>query len=443
MSGPGRIAWFSPLPPVRSGIAADNAALLACLDREFTIDRFVDGCAGSVTHERTFDAHDFVWKNQRQRYDLIVYQLGNAACHDYIWAYLAAYPGLVVLHDPRLQHARARLLLSQKRFDDYRHEFWYDHPDAPRDVVEYAVEGLGGVIYYFWSMLGVVMTTARMVAVHNGRVAADLRDQFPGTPVSAIRLGKAALPADSAARARVRSELQLTDHSVAFAVFGKVTAEKRIGPILDAFSRLVASGTDAALVIAGDAGGHASLKSDLASSRVADRIRVVGYVAEESIGDYLAAADVCLCLRWPTAQETSGSWLQCLAAARPTVITDLAHLVDVPTVDPRTWERTHPQLAPVAIAVDLLDEERSLHLAMDRLCADPGLRADIARAGHAYWSDRHTLDAMADDYRRLIQAAAACPAPEPGGLPAHFLDDHSGLARSILGPLGVGVDVLR
>src|ERR1700681_55788 len=104
-----RVAWFSPLPPTRSGI----------------------------------DAHDFVWRRQRAPYDLVVYQLGNAPCHDYIWAYLAAYPGLVVLHDARLHQARARDLLQQQRFDDYRREFWYDHPDAPRDFVEYAVAGLG------------------------------------------------------------------------------------------------------------------------------------------------------------------------------------------------------------------------------------------------------------------------------------------------------------
>ena len=106
-----RIAWFSPLPPVRSGIASDNAELLARLDTEFPIDRFVEGARGRPAGPRVFEAHDFVWKHQREPYDLVVYQLGNAACHDYMWAYATAYPGLVVLHDPRLHHARARQLL--------------------------------------------------------------------------------------------------------------------------------------------------------------------------------------------------------------------------------------------------------------------------------------------------------------------------------------------
>ena len=54
-------------------------------------------------------------------YDLVVYQLGNAACHDYMWGYLFRYPGLVVLHDAQVHQARAQSLLGgwTPRRDDY------------------------------------------------------------------------------------------------------------------------------------------------------------------------------------------------------------------------------------------------------------------------------------------------------------------------------------
>src|SRR5260370_37029396 len=159
-----RVAWFSPFPPTRSGIADYSDELLPLLEPAHVIERFSES-----------RAHDFVWMARRNPYDLVVYHLGNAPCHDYMWAYLATYPGLVVLHDGRLHHARARRLLKERRFDDYRREFAYDHPDAPPDVTEYAVEGLGGSINYFWPMLRVVMRTARLIAVHSARVAADLR----------------------------------------------------------------------------------------------------------------------------------------------------------------------------------------------------------------------------------------------------------------------------
>jgi glycosyltransferase involved in cell wall biosynthesis len=421
-----RIAWFSPLPPVASGIASVNAALLAHIDAELAIDRFVDAPARDAA--RVFNAHDFVWKARRAPYDLVVYQLGNASCHDYMWAYLAAYPGLVVLHDPRLHHARARQLLQKGRADDYREEFWYDHPDAVRDVVEYAVAGLGGPIYYSWSMLRVVMRTARAVCVHNWRVAADLREEFPDARVEPIRLGTPALTAASDARSRLRAELGVGDRATLFALFGKITAEKRVAPILEAFGALLREGIDAHLLIAGDASGFTDLADRVRTSGGASRVHVTGYVDDAAIGNCLAASDACLCLRWPTALETSASWLQCLSASRATVISDLAHLVDIPST--------------VALRVDLLDEAASLLAAMRTLATDDRARTRLAGAGYAYWAANHTVAAMADDYRRILPLAARLPAPEVSDLPAHFVDDYSARARSIANEFASPVDIL-
>jgi glycosyltransferase involved in cell wall biosynthesis len=419
-----RVAWFSPLPPVRSGIAAYSAEILPALAADHAIEPFSES-----------NAHDFVWQARRNPFDVIVYQLGNAPCHDYMWAYLARYPGLVMLHDARLHHARARLLLDQKRFQDYRREFHYDHPDAAPGLAEYAVEGMGGSISYFWSMLRVVMRTARAVAVHNPRVAGDLREQYPGVPIDTIRMGvPLAAHTSRAHRTRLRRDLALPDDAIVFAAFGKVTPEKRMGPILAALGALVEEGRNAYVLIVGDADGCATLHDEVARRRLGERVRVTGFVPDAHIGAHLDAADVALCLRWPTAGETSASWLRCLAAARPTVISDLAHLVDIPTIDPRDWRSSRE---PVAVAIDLMDEARSLLLAMRALADDPPLRERLARSGHEYWAAHHTLDAMAEDYRRVLPAAAARPAPCVADLPAHFSEDHSGLTRRITDQFGV------
>lgn len=419
MIQPMRLAWFSPLPPDRSGISTCSADLLPRLAPAHAIDAF---SAATV--------RDFLWQARRRPYDLVVYQLGNAPCHDFMWGYLAAFPGLVVLHDARLHHARARDLLQRavlepERADEYRREFWYDHPEARRDFVEYAVAGLGGPIYYIWPMLRAVMRTARLVAVHNPRVAADLREAYPGVDVEAIHLGTAPVDAGAAARGRVRAALRLRDEEVLFAVFGTITAEKRIGAILRAFDALARERADVHLLLAGDASGYPPLARELAASPYASRVHVTGYAADAEVGGYLAASDACLCLRWPTALETSASWLQCLAAARPTVITELAHLVDIPAV---------------ALRVDLLDEDASLLAAMRTLAADPGLRASLGRAGHDYWRAHHTLEVMTADYLRLIDAAAARPAPVVEDLPPHFTGDHSALARAITARFGLELD---
>src|SRR6478672_11119996 len=107
-----RLAWFSPMPPVRTGIAAVSADLVPALADEHAIDVY--------THT---NAYDFVWRHRQTPYDVVVYQMGNSSHHDYIWPYLFRYPGLTVLHDAHLHHARAATLLRTKRVQDYRSEF--------------------------------------------------------------------------------------------------------------------------------------------------------------------------------------------------------------------------------------------------------------------------------------------------------------------------------
>ena len=135
-----RLGWFSPFPPVRTGVAACSAELVAALGRRgHEIDRYPEAAA-----------HDFVWRRRLAPYDLVVYQFGNSSHHDYEWAYALTYPGLVVLHDTRLHHARAAFLLRERRAADYRAEFQWNHPGVPPDVAELAVAGFDSRLYYDW-----------------------------------------------------------------------------------------------------------------------------------------------------------------------------------------------------------------------------------------------------------------------------------------------------
>ena len=161
-----RIAWFSPLPPVHSGIAAYSVDVLDDVRRGHQVHLYVDdrvwGAAGGRLHAGLgpqivpivgphglplYRAYDFVVRHEQAPYDLIVYQLGNAACHRFMWPYLLRWPGLVVLHDGALHHARAQALLADRRPADYRAEFRFNHPGVDPRVADYVVAGLQGSPY--------------------------------------------------------------------------------------------------------------------------------------------------------------------------------------------------------------------------------------------------------------------------------------------------------
>jgi glycosyltransferase involved in cell wall biosynthesis len=243
----------------------------------------------------------------------------------------------------------------------------------------------------------------------------------------------------------VRSQYAIAEDAVLFGVFGGLTPEKRLPQILAAFRALLPHAPGARLLLVGAAASHYDIGADIAAHGLGDRVIRRGYLqADDDLTDHLCACDVTLNLRWPTARETSGPWLRALAAGRATVITDLVHLADVASLDPRTWalqpagSRKPEAGSGVCVAIDTLDEDHSLRLAMRRLAADADLRDRLGRAGREWWRREHSVEVMVDDYERVMREAIARPAPEVD-LPAHMRNPGDRKVRALVGPFGVAL----
>jgi glycosyltransferase involved in cell wall biosynthesis len=449
-----RIAWFSPVPPDRSGIAAYTAELIPQLTPHLgAIDLYHAG------------RHDFVWRHRRQPYDLIVYQLGNSAAHDFIWAYLFRYPGLLVLHDAQIHQARALWLLNrlEPRLDDYLAELQANHPDAPPHLGQLFAAGLGGDLYHHWPLVGLAIRASKLTIVHNAHLARRLSREHAGAAIRHVDMGVAdpwgTVPSDAATQGTVpcfestqgtgtcfgstqgtvptiRRRFGIPDDALVVAAFGGITPEKRIPQLLDAMATRPPHDMHALLV--GQRAAHYDVEAEIARLGLQTRVHVAGYVSDADLPAYLAAADVCWCLRWPSNGETSASWLRCLAAGRPTLITALAQLDDVPSLTVNADGVTSLEAAPdaVSIAIDPVDEPRDVASALAACAADAGLRKTLGANARARFEHLHTLPRMAASYLNVIAEAAARRDPTPR-LPAHLRDDGTGTARRILRELGV------
>ena len=427
-----RLAWFSPLPPSASGIAAYSAEILPLIAaRGFEIDTYT-----------ALNAHEFVWRHRRTPYHLTVYQLGNATCHDFMWAYLFRYPGLVVLHDLQLHQARALYLTKRwhPRIDDYMAEVRANHPDAPADLPYLVLARMADRMYQHWPLTRLVIERSRTTVVHNQWVAEDLRAKHPDANIRWFEMGVAAMPGcRGEIVGDVRAKLGIPRDAFVIIALGGVTPEKRVPQLLRAVAAISPRHPNVHLLFVGAAASHYDVREDAETSGLADRIHIAGFVPDNELPAYLATADLCACLRWPTNRETSASWLRCLAARRPTIITELAHLGTVPTLDPRGWrllDTSGNGREPVAVSIDVLDEEHSLQLALERLATDPALRDRIGGAGLEWWRAHHQLEAMAAAYEETLHATARAPIPSPS-LPPHLTDDGTGQLESIVREFGV------
>ena len=95
------MAYFSPLPPERSGISDYSAELLPELYRYYDIDVVVDQETISdqwiIDHCGIIDVQTF--RDNNTDYDRVLYHFGNSQFHSYMFALLLEIPGVVVLHD--------------------------------------------------------------------------------------------------------------------------------------------------------------------------------------------------------------------------------------------------------------------------------------------------------------------------------------------------------
>jgi hypothetical protein len=133
-----------------------------------------------------------------------------------------------------------------------------------------------------------------------------------------------------------------------------------------------------------------------------------------------------------------------MAAGKPLVTLETEHAADWPVFDPQTWRaRMLATDAPIAVTIDLRDEEHSLMVAVQRLASDDVLRARLSAAAHAWWRAHARVAHAADAWRGILRDAAALEQPpRPRGWPVHLDADGSERARAILAEFGVTVDFL-
>ena len=112
-----------------------------------------------------------------------------------------------------------------------------------------------------------------------------------------------------------------------------------------------------------------ALERTLDRAGVRARTIVAGRVPLAELPRHIEAADIVAHLRYPTARETSAALLRVLAQGRPTVMSDLENLAEIPD--------------DAVVRADPADEEGDLPRAILRLADRPAPRARLGRAARA------------------------------------------------------------
>lgn len=333
-----RIAFYTPWPPDRSGIATYNRRLFAELGRTVDIDVVVGGVRATYpqaaeTGVRIVGADEMRWSSPLRAHDRTVYCMGNSDFHGYVYEALRQRPGAVVAHDVRLTGFYG----------------WYAGCERPEDPVGRLSERidalygsrLGGGLFADrpptpdeQAALGIYMSHeiqefAEKLLVHS-RFAADVMrlDRLPerrvDAKVSVLPLAFPDRPRRLATPCDPKAPLVVS--------FGIVSSVKNPQVLLEAFALLGEGRPGARLVFAGH-GDPAELDRWRVAARelgIEDRVELPGHVDEAAYAALLERADVAVQMRLVSNGEASAAVTDCLAAGVPTAVTDEGWSAELP-----------------------------------------------------------------------------------------------------------------
>lgn len=389
-----RLAYLSPLPPARSGIADYSAELLPDLARLAEVDLFVpDAAEVEAALAGRYPVHDCrdlaAWRHANP--DAIpLYHMGNSPYHEFVYEALSCWPGVTVLHDYYLHHFIVEATVARGHPAEYLHELLYAH--GPRGAVagRAALRPFACFPYFDYPLNRRVLDCSLGVIVFNDWTREHVLRQVPGARVQRIEQHVVVpRPLDLLA---VRSVLGLDAEALIIGSFGLVTPEKRIDVALRAFARLRQTRPELArsrYLVVGEIAPTVDLGALISELGLAGAVDVRGRVDFADFERLIAATDICMALRWPSLGETSASTLRLLAAGRAVIVSDAGPLGELPD--------------EICLKVPSGDQaEEALVAALGRLAAAPNERCRLGEAAREYVGRVHSLERSAAQYSRAI-----------------------------------------
>ncbi|HEY7793934.1 MAG TPA: glycosyltransferase [Gaiellaceae bacterium] len=368
-----KVAYYSPLPPERTGVADYSAHLLPALRQRLEVQ--------VVSRGR---------KRPVRGVDLALYHVGNNPdAHGWIVAALRKRPGVVVLHDFVLHHLVAGLTIGRRDGHGYLDAMEREGGVVGRllahGVLDKRIPPLWESRPEEFHLAGEVLGLATGLIVHSRYVEQRARAAGYDGPIWRI-------PHPAWEHAAV--EPARLEGAPLIGSFGNVNTSKRIPQLLDAFARLRRDRPDARLLLVGAVSPGFDLDRRLQRLGLSgEGILREAYVEEERLWSLMAACDACVNLRSPTMGETSGSVIRQLSLGRPVVVSDVGWFAELPD--------------EVALKVPVDDREtETLLAALELLAREPSVREAMSAAARELARREHDLGRAADLYVAALEQAA-------------------------------------
>lgn len=397
-----RLDYLSPLPPVRSGISDYSVDLLPHLARHADV-RVVELPGQPIDEALRRRWTPVALERLGEDGRVPLYQMGNNQYHEGVRRAALRVPGVMTLHDVVLHHQLLGRTVGERDHDTYRAELARDHGWVGEAVARSAYwGGIGHSAQFELPAHRTLLRSQRGVLVHSAWAAEVIAEENEGVEVRVVPMPIPLPPAaDVEAGRAFRGRHGLPLEAPLVGSFGFQTPIKRAAVAVRALA--MPGLKNLHLVVGGELSPHLELLETARELGVTERVHVLGFLDFDEFAAGIAACDLCLNLRYPSAGETSASLLRVLAIGRPVIVSDHAQFAEMP--------------AEIAVRVPLGDGEAdTLADELRRLLRDSGRLRAMGERARAHVAREHDPEASA---RRIAAAAgelAACAPPVPAPL---------------------------
>jgi glycosyltransferase involved in cell wall biosynthesis len=394
---------FSPVPPMHSSIADDTAGVLPMLSKRVKVILWSNEkrwcpSLGQYATVKYYDPQSPPWR-EICRADLSIYHIGNhSEFHGAIWRVSCLHPGLIVLHDTRLQHFFTGLVdkrqLSHQTYFAMMARFY---PKLGVRLAESFWQGVTSLEQLAQScpLTNVIFDHALGVATYSRDACSQLSRENK-CPVAYVPLFVPQRAADAHAQhsgkpvRRGNAGERKGREPYQLIMFGFMGTNRRLEIFLNALQQFPQR-ERFRLDVYGTILQEKTVRALVTDLNLEKTVTLHGYVTDAELEAALRVSDLAINLRWPTMGEASASQLRIWHYALPSLVTE------------SDWYATLPKNSVAFIHPRR--EIQEIHAHLSAFLSHPHLYREMGESGRKYLGEHHTVTAHVNALMGLIEAA--------------------------------------
>ncbi len=388
-----KLAYFSPLPPQRSGISDYSKELLPYLNAYYDITLIVnsDACE-NIFNEMEFEKKNVAWfENNIKSFDRILYHIGNNPFHTHMLDVLKQHSGVAMLHDFFLSslYAYEETVLGQQDF--WKKAIFESHGFAAlKDrCISYGEENAKQK----YPANIEVMQNARGLIFHSN-YSRHLLNQWYGehNQVRMFQVPFLKYMPNGYDKQEIRKLMRYDKSDFIVCSFGYLDSTKLNHKLLEAWrtSKLSSLG-NCKLIFVGENNDGDYGQQILKTIQKSKNIIITGWTDSDTYANYLKIADAGVQLRTMSRGETSAAVHDCMAYALATIVNANGSFADIPKD-----------------SVYMIEDEfeiKTLVEALEKLYDNENFRKELSQKAAKTIKEQHSPEVCAKMYFEAIEAS--------------------------------------